>query len=127
MPPEFPAANDKTRTPNRSSCRLAPANAPLSAKTNVPVRSSTIGSLSMTPFPAQGSREGFLYRQPGTGRNDKRFNTGLQCRMENGREFRAVVHWKLVDTICFLRLGVGLRIRSVNEPEDRWHVPFRSE
>src|SRR5215471_4615652 len=48
MPPEFPAAKDKTMTPNKSSPRLVPANAPLSAKTKVPTRSSTIGNLSMT-------------------------------------------------------------------------------
>jgi hypothetical protein len=47
MPPAFAAANDSTRTPNRSSFRLTPASAPLRANTKVPVRSRTIGSFSM--------------------------------------------------------------------------------
>src|SRR5262249_44975408 len=45
MPPKFPATNDRTRTPNRSSRRLTPAMAPLSAKTKVPSRSSSSRSV----------------------------------------------------------------------------------
>src|SRR4051794_32968247 len=41
IPPKFPAASDKTRTPNKSSLRLTPALAPLSANTKVPRRRSS--------------------------------------------------------------------------------------
>lgn len=51
MPPEFAAANDRTRTPNRSSSRLTPAKAPLSAKTKVPTRSSASESSSTMSGP----------------------------------------------------------------------------
>src|SRR5262249_48214841 len=51
IPPVFAATKDSTKTPNTSSLRLTPAIAPLSAKTKVPARSNTYGSVSMTLFP----------------------------------------------------------------------------
>src|SRR5690349_21302231 len=46
IPPALAAANDTTRTPNRSSRCLAAATAPLRANTNVPIRSSTSSVLA---------------------------------------------------------------------------------
>src|SRR5579862_1592518 len=48
IPPELPAANDNTRTPNKSSLCLTPAVAPLSAKTKVPPRSKATSSVLTT-------------------------------------------------------------------------------
>ena len=48
IPPELPAAKDKTRTPNKSSLCLIPAVAPLSANTKVPPRSKATSSLLTT-------------------------------------------------------------------------------
>src|ERR1700730_2301985 len=135
MTPEFAAANDRTRTPNKSSCRLPPANAPLSAKTKVPVRSSTSGSFSMIPLSgirlrmlrSPRGRSSSSCRQPGAARDDQRFHTGLQGGMENGCEFRAVVHRKLGELICRFRLCIGFRIRGAHEPEILWYVPFGPE
>src|SRR5580704_19125816 len=137
MPPEFAAANDNTRTPNKSSSRLTPANAPLSAKTKVPVRSSTSGSFSMIrPSVRQRDERALdgclaecyvLRRHPGAGRDDQRLDTGLQRGMENGCEFWAVVHRKLVEPVCFFRLRIGLRICAAHKPENRGNVPFGSE
>src|SRR5581483_7727751 len=41
IPPALAAANDRTSTPKRSRRCLTPTTAPLSANTNVPIRSST--------------------------------------------------------------------------------------
>src|SRR6516225_2283891 len=47
--------------------------------------------------------------------------------MENGCEFRTVVHRKFVDLVRLLGLRVGLGIGATDEPEDRWYVPFGPE
>ena len=41
MPPALAAAKERTSTPKISRRRLTPTTAPLSANTNVPIRSST--------------------------------------------------------------------------------------
>src|SRR6476620_10722794 len=48
IPPELPAAKDKTKTPNKSSLCLTPAVAPLSAKTKVPPRSKATSNVLNT-------------------------------------------------------------------------------
>src|SRR5512146_2655604 len=48
IPPELPAANDKTKTPNKSSLCLTPAVAPLSANTKVPAKSNPTSSVFTT-------------------------------------------------------------------------------
>ena len=48
IPPELPAAKDRTRTPNKSSLCLTPAVAPLIAKTKVPPRSKATSSVFTT-------------------------------------------------------------------------------
>jgi hypothetical protein len=47
MPPEFPAAKHSTRTPKKSSLCWKALVAPLSANTNVPVRSNTASSVEI--------------------------------------------------------------------------------
>src|SRR3974377_1727587 len=113
MPPALPAANDKTKTPNRSSRRLTPAAAPLSAKTKVPTRSSTsrrvsiVGSLT----PNRATRRspaldqpplGALGRAASRGRNNHALNPGLQGRMDNRGNARAVIGRDLVEPACLL-------------------------
>src|SRR5260370_19106181 len=127
MPPEFAAANDRTRTPNKSSSRLTPANAPLSAKTKVPVRSSTSGSFSMIPLSgvklrmlrSRRGRSASLCRQPGAGRDHQRFHTGLQRGVKNGCEFWAVVYRKFVGLVCRFFLSVNFRIGAADEHTNR--------
>jgi hypothetical protein len=68
-----------------------------------------------------------LHRQPGAGRDNQRFNTGLECGMENWREFWAVVHRKFVEPICLFCPRVSLRIGAADEPENRRNVPFGSK
>src|SRR5450759_4871667 len=126
MPPEFAAANDNTRTPNKSSSRLTPANAPLSAKTKVPVRSSISGSFSMIrPSVRQRDKHTLdgcfsechvLGRQPGAGRHDQRLDTGLQRRMENGCGFWAVVDRKCVAADAEEDQGCDRRVRGMRRP-----------
>src|SRR5262245_61950043 len=51
MPPAVLAANEQTKKQNRSRRFLPPAVAPLSAKTKVPVRSSTRRSVPIPDSP----------------------------------------------------------------------------
>src|SRR6516165_10782207 len=112
MPPALPAANDKTKTPNRSSRRLTPAAAPLSAKTKVPTRSSTSRRVSiagsLTPkratrrSPALDQPGRAPWREPSAGRNNQRLNTGLQGRMDNRGKARALIGRDLVEPACLL-------------------------
>src|SRR5688572_33404786 len=51
MPPVVAATIPSTSTPKRSSPRLAAATAPLSAKTNVPVKSSAVMNSCMASLP----------------------------------------------------------------------------
>ena len=50
MPPALAATNDRTRTPNRSSRRLTPGIAPLSAKTKVPTGRAPAGAFIAGSF-----------------------------------------------------------------------------
>src|SRR5690606_3951329 len=56
MPPDTEAANEMTRTPNRSKCLRTPRVAPLSANAKVPIRSSarTRGCMQRAYSPAGG-------------------------------------------------------------------------
>src|SRR5260370_20483211 len=47
--------------------------------------------------------------------------------MENGCEFRTVIHRKFVDPVRLLGLRISVRIGATDKPENRGHVPFGSE
>src|SRR5437773_2306796 len=125
IPPVFAAAKDSTSTPKRSSLRFTPAIAPLSAKTNVPARSSTNWSHCTDTF--AGTTRWILRREPRPRRDHECLDAGSQRRMDHGRELRAVVHRQFVEPIRFLRLRVDIRIGSAHEPEYRRCLPLGTE
>src|SRR4051812_22836912 len=122
MPPVLAAAKDSTSTPKRSSLRLTPAIAPLSAKTKVPARSSANWSDCTDTFP--GTTRWILGREPRPRRDHECLDAGSQRRMHDWRELRAVVHRQFVEPIRLLRFRVDLRVRAAHEPEYRWCVPL---
>src|SRR4051812_7014903 len=140
MPPKFPATNERTRTPNRSSRRLTPAVPPLSAKTKVPRRSSTSRSVFMavvrpirdeTVFYApriDRTRDGGLRRrQPGARGDDQRFHPGLKGGMQNRCKAWAVVDRKVVQAAFLLGFRVSVGIGPADEPEHGGGLPLGSE
>src|SRR5689334_20477620 len=125
IPPKFAATNDSTRTPNRSSRRLNPAAAPLSAKTKVPHRSSTRTSVLTVTY-----RESSLIRlrgQPGLGRDDECLHTRLQRRVDHRSKAWIVIRRQLAEPAFRPRFRVQIGIRSADEPEHRWRFPLRAE
>src|SRR6185437_11054161 len=95
IPPALPAANERTSTPKISSFLWTPTIAPLSAKTNVPIRSSTSRSVLI-----QSSRRQWddaSGREPVLRSNDQRLHAGLQRGMEDGREARIVIGREVAD------------------------------
>src|SRR5690349_1122010 len=106
MPPAFPAAKESTMMPKKSSRRRTPAPAPLSAKTNVPSRSSAC-KLS--------------FAEPGERADHQRLDAGLEGRMQHRREERTVVARQLVHLARGLGLGVFAGIGAADEPEHRGH------
>src|SRR5689334_20874519 len=163
-PPMFPATNERTRAPNRSSCRDTPALAPLIANTKVPTRSSTSTSSDIagsfargacrksTPSDPPGSsmqnpqiRENWisaagearcttgqsmdrrLRRQPSLRGDDQGLDAGLQCRVNNRREQRAVVDGELIEPARLLGLRVDVGVGPADEPEHGRNVPLGPE
>src|SRR5690348_158526 len=140
IPPKFPATNDTTRTPNRSSRRLTPAVAPLSAKTKVPARSSTNRSVliavagperdeAVRTRPGIGQTRDLALRrpQPGPRGNDQSFHARLKGGMNNRCEARTVVDRNIVEAARPFGLRVSGGIGAADEPEDGRGVPLGSE
>src|SRR5690349_5845967 len=125
IPPEFPAAKDNTRTPNRSSLFLTAAVAPLSANTKVPPRSKATSRELITICSLTTIRG--LYAQPGLRRHHERFHPCFQGRMDHRRETRVVIGGNFPDGALALRFRVHAGIGSADEPEDRRRAPLRSK
>src|SRR5215472_8593755 len=139
MPPTLPTTNDSTSTPKRSSRRLTPAVAPLSANTKVPRRSSTNKSVVIAVAVPSGritiytswASIGNVYRlrrhQPGPRGNNQCFHARLKGGMNNRCEAGAVVDRNFVKATCFLGLCVRVGVCAADKPEYRWDVPLGSE
>src|SRR4051794_25443275 len=97
IPPVFAAAKDSTSTPNRSSWRLTPAIPPLSAKTNVPARSSATWKACTATV--AGTTTWILWREPRARGDDQCLDTGSQRGMNHRGELGAVIHRQFVEPI----------------------------
>src|SRR5690242_6682322 len=122
IPPTFAAANESTRTPNRSKRCLIPAIAPLNAKTKVPERSSIETTVRTGTAGILTQSAG----KPGPCRNDQRFHPGPQRRLDYRREARIVVGRKLTQPSLRFRLRIECRVGPADEPEYRRRFPLRT-
>src|SRR3546814_13738915 len=90
--------------------------APLSAKANVPSKSSTGNGI--TP-----SKPASFFAEPGGCRSKHRLQARLQCGIKHRGKLGGVIAGDGIDLAAFERIVVGLGVGTAHEPEHVRYLP----